>query len=982
MNDWSRIGALLRVAMLAATSGALGCASTPGAADDFAITMRVQPDDRISDSASLTLLEDGTWSMESDRGESWRWAFEPGEVARFEGGDAEHLFVVIDAQGERLRLQRLDSWPLRGELKGRLSPVTDADLPARICVGEGSLTASTCEGTGDTRWSLFNLDASASPRLRLGSADNGAMHLPYRRRAVVDVVDQKTQRDGEAIEGAWLAIASAPRRGRFAAAPRIALGPDCDLRADTPSTAARFISAGEWPSPHSPHPVAMEARALVAGADAMVRCPSAQHALVEMPAITRPLMATYDDRLLGPPNFAMAPHKVPTPQADVWSLVAAFGAVGDWELAAFWAERAIAQTSPAPRGESRALRVMDILATGGSLEAAMRLAHYAGRNVWNSANIPDLLDGTAIIHAQLGQTDRYLEQTARKQELAQSRRDEGRLAWYRWAELRTAHAARSASEGLAYRDYVVGFENDDQADWALAIWAMLGMHGQSLPGVESAEVLRPRYEKAGALALWEAIFKPDLTPSCDPLSVETCTATSYGLRARDASEPALHETLEAIPTLELRPLFDVARLEMLASTIQNPAERAELWIALLPLTDDADSAEALRRALNAIAEVVSNPEPSCERTRALRWHFGNAARRGDRPLLGRERRQWVEFVGWWADQGLDALCESPERFIEALQARPVSARPYTREALLLLDARYRAAGSDTLEVDELSAAASLAGSLGDADTCARWSLALSVAAARRGHIQLAGDHLVRATNCAPQAPELRAARDLVAAYIEFERSAGKRGFNHPDAGAELRELARREPAPGTCVGLVPLNFDLDRHLPSSLHQLAGRIALSDVSGDAFSVLTASHLLSEARAGYNAGTRALARGDALSAARSLQTARDHFGALNHRPGVAAITFLDALVFGGLLEALATSETDEPATVKLPPEHARLRNGEAASWLTTLSEERPEYGAAAHLAALLIVGRREEAALLAAQPNAERPALLCAPEAAAP
>ncbi|RVU48749.1 hypothetical protein EA187_04780 [Lujinxingia sediminis] len=977
MNDWSRVGALLLIAM----QGALGCASTPGAADTFAITMRVQPDDRISDSAALTLLEDGTWSMQADRGESWRWDFQAGDVARFEGGEHGHLFVVLDAQEEHLRLQRLDTWPLRGELKGRISPVSEADLPERMCLGEGPFDASSCEGPVGTRWSLFDVDASAS-RLRLSSADDGAMHLPYRRRAMVDVVHENVQLDGDPAKGAWLAIVSAPRRGRFAASPRIALSPNCDLRDDELSTAARFVATEEWPPPHSPHPVAMEARAILSGADAMVRCPSAEHALVEMPAITRPLMATYDDRLLGPPNFAMEPQQVNIMQVRAWSLAAAFGAVGDWELAAFWAERAIALTPLDTRAEARALRVMDILATGGSLEAAIRLAHHAGRNVWNSANIPDLLDGTAIIHAQLGQTDLYLDQTARKQELAQSRRDDARLAWYRWAELRTAHAARSTSEGLAYREYVVGFESDEQPDWALAIWAMLGMHGQSLPGVESAAELRPRFDRAGALALWHAIFEPDLNGRCDPSNVETCTATSYGLRSRDPNEPDLQETLEAIPTLDLRTSFDVTGVEELASGIQEPASRAKLWIALLPLTDGPGSADALRRALGAVAEVMSTPDPSCERTRALRWHFANAARRGDRPLLGRERRQWVEFVAWWADQGIETLCESPASFMEALRARPTSARTLSREALLLLDARYRAAGPESLEVEELSAASTLAGNLGDADTCARWSLATSVAAARRGHIQLAGEHLVSATNCAPQAPDLRAARDLVAAYIEFERSAGKRGFNHPDAGENLRALARLEPAPDTCVGLVPLNFDLDHHLPTSLHELAGRIALADVSGEAFSVLTASHLLSEARASFTAGVRALARGDALSAARSLQTARQHFGALSHRPGGAAITFLDDLVFGGHLQALATAETEDRSALQLPEAQARLRNGEAALWLNTLSTESPEFGSAAHLAALLIVGRREDAALLAAQPGVERPALLCAPEAAAP
>ncbi|TXD37663.1 hypothetical protein FRC98_08210 [Lujinxingia vulgaris] len=978
MNNWSRVGSLLLIAML----GTVGCASSPGAADDFAITMRVQPDDRISDSAALTLLEDGTWSMQADRGEDWRWEFEVGDVARFEGDEGNHLFVVIDAQSERLRLQRIDAWPLRGSLKGRLSPVTaDATPSGRICRGQGPFTAEACEAPAGTRWSLFEVDAATSS-LRLRSADAGVMHLPYRRSAVVDVVGAGVQLEGEPVEGAWLAIASSPRRGRFAATPRIALSPDCNLPEDAARSAARFVDAPEFPQPLSPHPVAMEARALMAGADALVRCPSAEHTLVEMPAITRPLMATHDDRLLGPPNFAMSPQPVDAPLAHAWSLSAAFAAVGDWELAAFWAERAIVRLPVSAQSEARALRVMDILATGGSLEAALRLAHHAGRNVWNSANIPDLLDGAAIIHAQLGQTDRYLEQRARKQELARSRRNDERLAWYRWAELRTAHATRSASEGLAYREYVVGFEEDNQQDWALAIWAMLGMHGQTLPGVESADALRPRFDVAGALPLWQAIFEPDTTGSCDAMSLEACTATSYGLRDRQKNDPAMLRALGAIPTLELRTSFDIARLQNLASTLHRPAERAELWIALLPLTDDANAAEALRRALGAVAEVTSEPDPTCQGTQALRWHFANAARRGDRPLLGRERRQWVEFVAWWAEEGIDALCESPASFIEELEARPVSARPYTRQALLLLDARYRAAGAQTLDVDELSAAATLAGTLGDADTCARWSLALAVAAAQRGHVQLAGDHLVRATNCSPGLPELRAARDLIAAYIEFERSAGKRGFDHPDAGSELREIARREPVADACVGLVPLNFDIEDHLPASLHQLAGRVALEDVSGEAFTVLTASNLLAEARAGFAAGTRALSRGDVFSGARALYAARQHFRALDHRPGRAAIAFLDALVFGGNLEPLATLDDAERETLKLPEEHAQLRNGAAAAWLNSLSESSPEFGSSAHLAALLIVGRRDDAALLAARPEVERPALLCAPESAAP
>ncbi|RAL23609.1 hypothetical protein DL240_05465 [Lujinxingia litoralis] len=954
----------MRASLLLLTLGlmsATACASAPGPASSFDVVMRVQPEDRVSDTAALTLLDDGTWRLQSDTGEVWRWDLAKGDVVEYRSESSTHIFAVLQTERKALRLQRLDSWPMRPRGAGKLARLRAGE---QTCVGEGSWSDARCTHENGQRWSVYEL-ASTDDTTRMAPATDKELSLPYRRAAMMQAHAQGPVFEGSLPEGRWLAIASQPRRGRFAAAPRVGLSQRCDLNSPDLHTAARFVSVEAWPAELSEHPVAIEARAIASGTDALIRCPAGASPLVEMPSIARPLMTSFDDRLLGPAGFAMQPRAVSEASARAWSLSAAFGAVGDWELAAFWAERALAESPPGSDLESLALSVMDLLATGGATDAALRVAYHATRDVWNRDNIPAQLDGAAVLHAQLGQVDAYLKRIQRQQDLAARHRDDRRLAWYRWSELRTRHAARQSSEGSAYREDIVGFEKTHQPDWALAIWAMLGMHDESLPAVQGPEELQNRFQDAGALELWQAVFEPNSLQRCTSDDVlRDCTATSYGLRPRADGEPALMDTLAGVPVISLRKAYPLPHFQNTANTLENPAARANYWIALLPLVHDADAPAALRETLSAMSEVYADKTSICEFRHAFAAHFAHAANRGDRPFLGRARRQWVEFVNWWAAQGVDALCESPSALINALNMRQQDANSWTRQALPLLEERLLRASEESVPVAEVADAASLASTLGDKDHCTRWHLALTLAASQRGHVQLAQNHLIQATGCASQSVELRAHRDLLAAYLEFESSAGRRGFGPSTAGAELRAMTRKNLPASGCVGLVPLNFDLEHHLPDTLRTLASRIALNNLRDQPLGVVTASHLLAQSRAGVRAGLRALATGDVRSAARALHAARSGFASLDHRPGLALTDFIDQTVFGDHMQALADAPADAWQTIELPQTGVPLRSGQATAWLEGLSPRHPEYGSPLHVATLLTLGLNDEAARLVA------------------
>ena len=326
--------------------------------------------------------------------------------------------------------------------------------------------------------------------------------------------------------------------------------------------------------------------------------------------------------------------------------------------------------------------------------------------------------------------------------------------------------------------------------------------------------------------------------------------------------------------------------------------------------------------------------------------------------MDRSRRQWVNFINWWAESGLIALCGGESSFIEALEARGGESSSWTALVLPILEDMLLRAESPVSDVSLFQRAAHLASELGDRDTCALWNLGMSIGAARSSQFDAAEKHLISATNCMQASSELRGPKNIVAGYIEFERAAGRNIISDSAVGDAIDRAARKnvDDSQG-CLGLLPLGFDLESQLPPSIVRIAARVQMAPAPHSSFALSSASSVIDEAQAAYLTGIRDLRRGYIKTASRSLELARANFQRLGHAPGLARIRFLDESIYGGELSRVATEEDFELSQQGEAIE--AIRSGQSHQLIPS---QAIEFSDADHhlalIAALLINGREQE------------------------
>ncbi len=925
---------------------AVGCSWTqsPSKSKNFAVSWQIQEPTRTSASAELFLTDTGYWAYKAEDRGGFEPEFAPGQLVLMEAEASDHFFVVVEAERWGYRLQRLDDRPLHATLSGQLLPVTKEVVGERhdLCAvsdldnidGECGLSYR------HRRWHLFasvSGDEDAESPLSIeGDFDDVATdrRFPVNRRALAggDVLGSWVETAGNFEDDtSFIAIGAHERSGSTLRATvtadeacSLSLSDSDLVRTDTVAFEKMEISLG-----NNPHPVAVEGAALRLGSDALLTCDEDISGLM-VPMISRPLLADDSDRFFAPPSIGLHRRDLSEMSADArqaWTRAGALIAVGDPAAASYWLEEALA----AEDIPEFSLTAMPVLAGAGQPERSMQLGTRATRRAWNPENIPDYLDGLIVLLGQYGEHDALQDRLERRQSLASRRLDGHRVGFYRWADLRLEVSERKSSYGPAYEQWIADLQSRGLDGWAVAMWATLAMGGMELPIVDDPDDLIPRFAEFDAANLWSAIRDQLHSASCDEKEVAGCDPRSYGWsNRRMPGDSDILDILRTTAAMQLRTGFGGPQLGQRAAEFASGAEQAAYWLAIAPLVDDVDRellTRSLTRALRDDLADLRSGGKVCENLELWQARFENAAARSRAPDNNRSRTEWTQFASWWADSGLHGFCSTTDDFLDAIEEFASDANPWLAGILPLLEDRILAERLAPADLKNLERAAELARLTGARDTCAHWNLGVSIGAIRNGHFGAAEDHLVRAHNCLDGDRSLRDTHNLVAAYLDFERGGGRRLIR--DGGVESAIAAatrRRIDDSATCVGLLPIGFHLEAHLPDSVLRIAEQLDVEPAPYDGFGLRTASGFIDEARAAYLSGLRDLQRGQFETAANALQRAQANFRRLDHLPGLARIALIDDVVFDGLLHDVADGE-EFPELSTESEERDKLRRGQA-------------------------------------------------------
>lgn len=929
----------------------------------------------------LFLTDDGLWGFQPEVQKNFTPQYSAGDLLWLKSKKSRHFFAVVQATSWSYRLQRLDDHPLEEGLIGDLHPVSAQNLSEieGLClISKDSSLQGACGATArHQRWHLFELNAAPDQPddepLRLRQDDSRGPVAPFERAGF----------GGADLLGSWIeesagAITTSPLLAVLAS-PRVESSLQATLVVDEGCRGLELTSALVEPviakinaSSASPHPLEIEALAAQHGADALIDCPNTSPRLL-IPSLSRPMLKDDSGRFTGPPPIGLLPRSMPelSSQArNAWANAAALIAVGDATASAFWIEQALKELPRQNAIKDLALSALPILASAGLPELAMRYANLLTRGAWNPDNIPDFLETKLLLLGQFKMIKEQQEQLKRRQELAKSWRDTHRGAWLTWSAMRLGLAHGRTGYGPAFAPLIEELEEDEEEQWALTLWLTLAMSGLELPVVDEPAALQPRFDRAHAGELWRSITSDAPTGGCEDDEQHRCRLGSYGwIRATDTDEPARHdellERLRRIAPIDNRRGFSLSQLVIPYRQMESPAQRAQFWLATSALAPNEQLQELTQRLTAELQEQMRRDSAQiCDEIPLWQARFENAAARSRAPVLSSQRRQWTNLLDWWSSTGIKGLCHSASELLTAMESQKIAQNQWITTLFPLLQDRLLVDGAPLEQIADFERAAALARSAGDHRACTLWSLGVSVGAARRGLLELADRQLVAATNCARPDDDLAQIRNIVAAYIDFERAAGQNIIRDAQIDAALAQVTQRQVQdPKLCIGLLPLGFQLEDLLPETITKIADRIQHTPAPPEDFRLQTATHLIEEARSAFIVALRDLQRGHWKSAPRSLAAAHAAFLRLEHLPGLANIAFFDGLLFERQLLAIAQGSAEIPTDHNDSELLQRLKRGEShllidkLQGILELDEPDPQ---ALHIfvAAMIINGRADE------------------------
>lgn len=902
---------------------------TPGESDKFPVTWEIQEPTRTVADADLFLTESGVWAYKPRERSDFEPAFAPGEVAVVDTEGADHIFAVVDVARWGYRLQRLDDRPLQSPMTAELRAVTVDDARRRndLCwVASPDAMDSACDFSyRHRRWHLFestnaaDIDPDSAGEQPVAVAGNygdvgRTDAFPVVRDALAGGDALSTWVEASPDTGASGPLLAVRAHSRLESTRRATVAGDTSCQKELSGTDLVRVRSADLVSEHAallnaPHPITVEDLAIRTGADAIVSCDGDRIDLLT-PMVTRPLLRTDDGQPLAPPTFGLEArplHEAADTAHVPWARAAALAAVGDAPAASFWIERAIAGASL----PDFSLSAMSVLASAGLPEQAIRLGNRNTRGAWNPENVPDYLDGLIALFRQFDDHDALQKRLERRYSLASRRFESHRLGWYIWSDFRLQIADRKSSYGPGYEELIADLQQEGLDGWALSVWALLAIGDFDLPIVDDADDLNARYAEFDATGFWAAA-RGESWPTEAPTSW-------YGLFAEPDAAGELFDRLQTTAPGELRSGFSSHFFTDVTASLTSPEEWTAYWLAIAPLVPHEELDAATHSLVQALREQMArNPDSLCASLPMWKARTENAAARARAPILDRSRRHWLEFIEWWTDAGLDGLCGTSKQLLAAIDGHTATDNGWMRTVLPLVEDKMlqEPAGNSSLAL--LQQAADLARQLGADETCSQWNLAMSIGAIRGGHFDAAEDHLISATNCLGSHDPLRQTRDVVAGYLDFERGAGRGVVRDGGVESVVAAATRRRVDDGdVCVGLLPMGFDLDSQLPSSVMRIAGRLDISPAPHGEFRLRTASTVMDDARAAYLAGIRDIQRGELETAARALSRARADFRRLEHLPGLARIHFLDGVIFDGQVDAIAGGDDSNGADNAFDP-----------------------------------------------------------------
>ncbi len=969
------------LAVVVVAVGFAGCSWTqaPQASDDFSLVWTIQEPTRTVSKGEFYITDGGYWAYKPHDRDTVRGEISTGELTVLKSEHNRHYFAVVETARWGYRLQRLDDRPLQNVLTGDLLVLNAKTLEEHddLCIisDVDDLDERCGLSHRHRRWDLFEIDdsetqsdAPPSIRIRGDYADfDHREHFPVLRNGIAggDILSTWWEGDADAHHGPpMLAIRTSPQTESTLRAT-VAYDDSCGSP-PSPSplveVAAYDFDARDISLPTSPHPITIEDAALRLGVDTILTC-HADTASLLVPMLSRPLLYDADDVYFAPPAIGVSPRMLDgaSPASiAAWTRAGALTAVGDFSGAAFWVEQAVSGEQEHKTLDELALTTMPLLTAAGRPELAMHIGSRVTRGSWNPENIPDYLDGLIVLLAHFGDHEDLQSRVERRQRLAGQRFDSHRVGWYKWADLRQQLAEQHSSYAVGHEQIIASLEDRGLEGWTLAVWATLVNNDVELPIVDDPDELDPRFSDFEVQAFWRASRALPSIDNCPGGATDPeCQPTSYGWsKTQRSTGDDIVERLRTLAPIALRGGFAEPSFPEGAARVNDGAQKTAYWLASAALVPPGEFPTHVDRLMDSLlAQFEHDAHSLCDDLPQWQARFENAAARTRSPSLDRSRTRWITTMEWWTDHGLQGLCDGPEVFLTALEDHGSTSNPWTRQTLPFLEYQLLEHSAVLSDTSLFARATDLARSLGADDTCTLWSLGVSIGAIRAGYFDAAESHLVSASNCLQSDSPYVEARNLVAAYLDFERGGGRTIIR--DGGVEqaiATATRRRITDTDACVGLRPMGFQLEQQLPPSVMRIAARIQLEPAPHDSFALSTASRLVAEAHAAYLSGLRDLHRGQLHTSARALQQSRANLRRIGNLPGLARIGFLDQVVFDGNLDAVA-----ENGDFDLPKDHDTIEMIRSGETYRVLAEILPSHAVDddiplnALIAALLIDGQ---------------------------
>ncbi len=984
--------ALLAAVALLSFSAACSWSQPPRIQDAILPPMAVQDPLFKRSTGKIFLLPHGLWNLTLDDEEHALHSMQPGDLIGFDAQeDAElnraphrHIFAIITKNSWGFVLQRLDSQPITRKSEGTLTPISNLNADD-ICSGTTALSTdlsaslSNNECLTETPLSRFdiyaitqqNSDDSLKSHSRLvvqNKLDSNTLAMPIMRRALLYTGAENTPK--------IFAPAQLPERWIAIRATQTALTPDqitiasddtCPTLENTESIlnglTVHHIRLTKT-LPNLTHPLEIEAAAFEHAADSLLWC-SKDATNVATPAIHHPVLSARAQYILGSSILGLRPIQISADpkQRALLAQVSALSARNHNELADFALE-ILLQSQAATTSETQQLAIqsMQLTASAGRPEAALRHGWLATNDTWNREGDPLYMLGQAAAFAAFDLNAEYTKRIQQFSKTLQSANDPNLVAWLVYDDFRRQIATGNQIPLLQFEEVEKNLVKRKLDTWAIALRALALQHeieNQNTVKPAAIEILQKAFQDRNMAAIWTAYIPQNTAISLDcpsktpAIPTTACPLDSFGRRLaklRSENPESLVAQLRTAPRIDLHANFDTEHL-FLSELAANPSLQARLILAAFPLLSAHDKSEILPLLSQSLANIVAMPdEKTCKDLAQIQAIGRELDLRASAPDNSPEARTAARNAAWLANDAFPAACQSIAKFEATVREYTQQSAAQTNLITPFFDSLL--VRNIDAENDNSSAARSLAqltteigkDKLGHNEPCRRFNLALAAALARSGQLADAQKHLLLSGKCAqPGDKNHTKSYNLILNYISYERS-GHWTNGQPTSANNNR-----------CAPLEDTSFNIIQHLEPEIALLAAhfQIPTPEPSTGFLQLRNASSAIAQGEASYQVARRNLSEGRPQLAAKLLSEARTDFASSSYFAGLARVEFLEQLLFEKDLDTFAQSS--QPASPRLQTDKAVSQNliqlpaaklpsvfrtGQARIWLQQFDAATPE------------------------------------------